>query len=531
MQLARNLFPQQLPPSEKTPAPQARGDPAGACRWSDSFEKRQILELYLNHIYLGAGAYGVEARRAHLLRQARARSSPSLEAATLAGLPQAPSAYDPRRNPDARARRRNLVLRRDGRDAGDHRRAGATRPSAPRWSSRPRAAPAAPPTSSSRSAASWRTRFGELLYTGGLKIYTALDPVLQRRPSRRWRSTCARSRRGRTATSGTPPTSASRAGPQPGAGRRPDTPYLQGIVVGAWTRTPATCWRWSAGATSAHSQFNRATQALRQPGSAFKPFVYAAALEKGRSPLYGGLRRAHLHRPVRWHGLVAAELRRRVRRMTCRCARRCATRGTWSPSGWGRRSGIEPVRDRGPARRDRHPHPGLSLGLHRRRRGLPAGLIAAYAAFANGGMRVEPRYITQIEDHDGKLLWEPAAAAPPAPSDPGVAWIITDMLREVVDRGTGYLAREPGGRQHPVRHPRGGEDGDDQRRHRRLVRGVHARPAGGRLARDSTSRGPSCSGATGRRFAVPVWARVVRKLRRIEAAGAVGTPEDVVARR
>src|SRR5688572_7578228 len=72
----------------------------------------------------------------------------------------------------------------------------------------------------------------------------------------------------------------------------------------------------------------------------------------------------------------------------------------------------------------------------------PLDLIAAYAPFANGGLRVEPRYIDRIEDRDGRLIWKPASA-PRVAFQPSVAWIMTDMMREVVDGGTGYAVRNP----------------------------------------------------------------------------------------
>jgi membrane peptidoglycan carboxypeptidase len=109
MQLARNLFPQQLPPNEKSVRRKV-AEIRLAMEMERRFEKRRILELYMNHIYLGSGAYGIEAASRTYYGKPAAQLTP-VEAATLAGLAQAPSAYNPRRNPDRAQRRRDRVLR------------------------------------------------------------------------------------------------------------------------------------------------------------------------------------------------------------------------------------------------------------------------------------------------------------------------------------------------------------------------------------------------------------------------------------
>jgi hypothetical protein len=108
MQLARNLFPQQLPMQEKT-LRRKLAEMHLARQMEAHFSKQKILELYLNHIYLGSGAYGIEAAARTYFGKSAAQLS-TAAAATLAALPTAPSYYDPRRNADAALRRRNLVL-------------------------------------------------------------------------------------------------------------------------------------------------------------------------------------------------------------------------------------------------------------------------------------------------------------------------------------------------------------------------------------------------------------------------------------
>ncbi|HEX6135840.1 MAG TPA: biosynthetic peptidoglycan transglycosylase, partial [Longimicrobiales bacterium] len=108
MQLARNVFPQKLPGTERTMQRKFQ-EMRVARKIERRFEKREILEMYLNHIYFGGGAYGVEAA-ARLYFAKPATKLTLAETATLAALPKAPAHYDPRRRPERSLERRNLVL-------------------------------------------------------------------------------------------------------------------------------------------------------------------------------------------------------------------------------------------------------------------------------------------------------------------------------------------------------------------------------------------------------------------------------------
>jgi penicillin-binding protein 1A len=159
----------------------------------------------------------------------------------------------------------------------------------------------------------------------------------------------------------------------------------------------------------------------------------------------------------------------------------------------------------------------------------PVDMIASYATFANGGMKVEPRYITRIDDGEGRLLWEPGQPALPT-MDPAVAWIITDMMREVVDRGTGYNVRNPAIGNVPYSIPAAGKTGTTNGN--TDVWFVGYTPdlvAGVWLGLDQPRT--ITSGATGGGFAVPVWARVVRKYyENREAPSPWERPDNVVVR-
>ncbi|HEX5872360.1 MAG TPA: transglycosylase domain-containing protein, partial [Longimicrobium sp.] len=277
MQLARNLFPQQLPANE-TSVRRKVAEIKLAMEMERKFDKRHILELYLNHIYLGAGAYGVEAA-ARTFFGKHARELDYLEAATLAGLPQAPSAYNPRQHPERAERRRNVVLDAMA-DAGViTREQAATGKQTPLALSPPGGAVAAPYFVEAVRR-ELEDQFGELLYTGGLRIHTAIDPILQRTAEQSLEDQLRAIERGTYGGFRGPTYEAFTAGIKRGQAVT-HTPYLQGIVV---VLDPATglVRAMVGGRDFRQSQFNRATQALRQPGSAFKPFVYAAALEAGK---------------------------------------------------------------------------------------------------------------------------------------------------------------------------------------------------------------------------------------------------------
>ncbi|MGH7447879.1 MAG: transglycosylase domain-containing protein, partial [Longimicrobiales bacterium] len=108
MQLARNVFPQDLPGTERTMKRKLQ-EARVAREIEQRFEKREILEMYLNHIYFGGGAYGIDAA-ARLYFDKSATKLTLAETATLAALPKAPAHYDPRRRPERSLERRNLVL-------------------------------------------------------------------------------------------------------------------------------------------------------------------------------------------------------------------------------------------------------------------------------------------------------------------------------------------------------------------------------------------------------------------------------------
>ena len=498
MQLARNLFPQQLPPGEKS-IRRKLAEARLALEMERKLPKKQILELYLNHIYLGAGAYGVEAAARTYFNKPASRLS-VLEAATLAGLPQAPSAYNPREHPERAQRRRDRVLDKMAEAKV------ITAEQAERAKAEPLVLP--PPRGAIRAPyfveqvrRELEKQFGELLYTGGLRIHTGIDPALQETAEK------ALEEHIRTIEKGTygpfPHVSYERFTQRLQAGEAvTHTPYLQGVVVVMDPGT-GTIRALVGGRDFQQSQFNRATQALRQPGSAFKPFVFAAALEKGRSPLYAvsdGPLDINGWSPKNYDGSYGGAV---TLRSALRNSRNLATIRL------GREVGIEGVRDLSKRAGLDTRIPGFPSVYIGAAAVYPLDMIAAYATFANGGDRVEPRYVVRVEDHEGRLLWAPPQY--PQPSvDPAVSWILTDMMREVVDRGTGYQARNPdvGGLSYDI--PAAGKTGTtNDNTDLWFVGYTPELLAGVWLGMDNPRT--VMSGATGGTLAVPVWARVMRR--------------------
>jgi penicillin-binding protein 1A len=240
-----------------------------AARLEQRFTKEEILELYLNKVYFGDGLYGIEAASLGYFGR-HAADLDLAEAALLAGLVKSPSTYAPTANPELARTRRDLVLQ-------QMRAAGAINEATFE-------ATTAQPVEL-RDALRRDERFGlyfkeevrrwlvdefgwERVYQGGLKVYTTIDPAMQK---------AAESQVGRALAE-----IEGRKSRRAAAGESTGPP-LQAALLALDPRTGEV--RALVGGRDFHeSPFNRATQARRQPGSAFKPFVYAAALEAGYSP-------------------------------------------------------------------------------------------------------------------------------------------------------------------------------------------------------------------------------------------------------
>ncbi|HEV2131524.1 MAG TPA: PBP1A family penicillin-binding protein [Longimicrobiaceae bacterium] len=437
MQLARNLFPERLRYTDRTPRRKLM-EVRIARQIERAFSKDKILELYLNHIYLGSGAYGVEAAAQSYFGKSVADLDLA-EAALLGGLPKAPSVLDPTRNREGALERRNLVLR-EMAEAGfiSAEEAAAAREEPVRLARVQRSADAP-----ERSYFIERVRreleniIGDRFYTAGMKVYTTLDRTAQAAAEQELARQLDAIESGRYGSY----RHATYAEARGVAEETGTTPYLQGMVVVMDAQTGAV--RALVGGRDFNdSKFDRAVQALRQPGSAFKPFVYLAALERYRSPVHTiedapvrlTLSGGKVWEPQNYTGQYDGEITLReslARSKNAATVRLAQDVGLGSVIRTARQLGITD---------DIPDLPSTALGAAEVR---PLELVQTYAAFANGGNRVEPHFVRRIEDRDGIVVWE-ANPERQRVLDPAVAFVLTSILRDVVDRGTGTAVRAAG---------------------------------------------------------------------------------------
>ena len=381
--------------------------------------KEQILEHYLNVIYLGNGVYGVEAASRDLFGKSVANVSLP-EAAMLAALPKGPSLYTPRDHPDRARRRRDLVLGLMA-DQGFIDRSLAQR---------------AQSTPVRVASTEWRPsqydQYGAIdavralvdsvmpdaLTEGDVIIHTTIDARTQLAADKVIaRHAVAIQNEGWS------------------NGER-----LQGALV-ALDPQSGDIRALVGGRRSPRGGFIRALHAKRQPGSAFKPFVYAAALAAGISPatlvddepvevMVGNTPWIPANYDDSYQGTTT------VRRALMFSANAATVRISRVI---GEQRVIQAARNNG-ITSDLKPVPSIALGAVEV---TPLELVAAYAPFANGGVRVKPRLVTRIEAPDGKILWSQEIERTPV-MDPRDAYELTSMLRGVVDYGTGKVIREYG---------------------------------------------------------------------------------------
>ena len=433
-QLARNLFNMY----EKSVTRKLK-ELVLAIELEHTYTKDQILDLYFNQIYFGEGAYGVESGAKTYYGKPLAELTLP-ECALLAGIPANPSLYSPRRHPVAAKERRNKVLRN----------MLATQAITQVEFDRAMAAPLG--VTESRYSNDRAAYFVEMVrlhldekygsnavYEGGLKVYTTLDMDLQALTDvalERQMTTLEKELKLRNTRAAYD--AAVAAGKLPAGGR---PPYLQAAAVVIDPRSGAiramTGGRdWNA------SNFNRATQAQRQPGSAFKPFVYTAAIENGWKP-----EDTIVDEPVTYPGgdgkpyepqnydhkfrgpiTLRFALQESVNIPAIKLLKEV---GTAKAIDCARRMGIRsPLGD------------NLSLALGSSEVNL-LELTSAYTTFDNSGVHVEPFSILKVEDKNGTVLEHYTPRSAEALTEVTSA-TMNSMLASVVDHGTGFPARSAG---------------------------------------------------------------------------------------
>lgn len=571
--------------------------------------KRDILEIYLNHVYLGRGAYGVEAA-AEIYFGKQVDHLSVAEAAMLAGLIQGPSIYAPHRNMEAARARQDYVLGRmfeDGYITESQIAAAQSEPLALVDNDRPLNHVAAPYfVEHIRRLVT--DQFGHhSVFYGGLRIYTSLDMRMQRaaeaavrdglstldrdigfrgplghldgdelaaftegpprpyvqaledathstggtvlpsvayvaavaeidrrggvtvdlgplelemdrddaRQLGRWRGD---ERRQRLAVGDLVPVELAQGPDEQPIARLAQAPDVQGALIALDPHTGRVV-AMVGGYDYVHSQFNRTTQANRQIGSAIKPFIYAAAMQKGRT-----------HLDVLWDRRVA------VRTLA----------GVWAPGNYDNKylgpvtlrtalakslntiavqlllevgvdNLIELMRGLGiesPIPR----HVSIALGTPDL---TLEEVTAAYAAFPNGGRRVEPRYIDRITSDNGTVLVDNTTRLPKDQIlSPELAYLVANLMEVVVQRGTGRSAQAIG-------RPSAGKTGTATGHRDAWFLGYTTDlVAGVWVGRDDFT--PIGARATGGSAALPIWVQFMEAAHPATEPSEFDPPDDVI---
>ena len=473
-QLARTLF-----LSNKRTLGRKAQEAVLAVLLEQELSKKQILELYLNRIYLSGGVYGVETMSQNLYGKPAGRLTLA-EAALVAGLIRAPSALSPWTNLDGAIGRSRVVLQR-------MREEGFITPAQEKAASqaRPRIRPF-PGASESRFGYAkeflrqqFRDRFGGD-HPPDWQVRTTFVPELQEAAERAVENGL----------------------------HRLGNADLQAALVAV---DPATgdVLALVGGRDFRLSQFNRAWRSRRQPGSAFKPFLYAAALARGYSPVsvLEGLTAIAPQGPEEWaprnsRGEMpdALTLRGALIESNNRAAALLQQR-------IGSRPVLRLASDLG--LQDLPDVPSLSLGT-----GLvtPLDLTTAFSAFPNGGYAVRPRSITRVIDADGGVAYENIASRERVISEP-VAYQVVSMLEDVIARGTATAARASYG----VRFPAAGKTGTtDDFKDAWFVGFTSSTVAGVWVGADQ----PATIGREGygARYALPIWSEFMKTAARKRGA-------------
>jgi penicillin-binding protein 1A len=382
------------------------------------YSKNEILELYLNQIYFGQGAYGVQSA-AMVYFGKNVEDLTLAECAMLAGIPKSPNYYSPFNNLKAATERQvtvldqmvkyNFINSSTGIQAKNVKLKLATRSNQ---------------SDSNAKTASYFIdyvtqylidRYGaDAVYKDGLKVYTSLDldmqeaaeVAMQKLPSVRIDSNGLQQPQGALIAID------------------PRTGYIKAMVGGR-----------------GNDQFNRAVLAERQPGSAFKPFVYLAALEGGMTPSsmiedskisFGNW--SPMNYDEKFHGSVSLRtaLEQSLNIPTVKIAHQT---GVDKPLYYAQQMGISTLVLQG-STNDRN----LAMSLGGLTRGVtPLEIASAYGVLANQGIHVDPITVIKIVDRNGKTL-EQVVPKEKAVVNERSAYILTDMLRGVINNGTGTAA-------------------------------------------------------------------------------------------
>lgn len=409
-----------------------------ALRIEREFTKQQILELYMNRIYFGSGCYGVETASLAYFGKPAAKLNLS-EAATLAGLIRSPNRFSPLKNPEGAATQRNTVLDRML-ELQKISSAQLQQAKAARIDPRPKRMPLI----QENYAMDAVQRDLNLLLTedqidtGGLSIYTTIDPTVQKTAEQAMETQLAKIEH---QSNFHHPIKANYR--PPAEGEDSSMPYLEGALV-AIDNASGGIRALVGGRDYSQSKFNRALPpANRQIGSTFKPFVYTVAFTHGLLP--GA---AISDGPIQPGEVPGAP--------------------NWSPGNSdGTYQGVQPVsyglihsrntmsvRIGEIAGLDEVQKVATSLGLSQNVPRTPAifigsfetnlkNLTSAYTAFPNAGLRKQAYIIERIDDADHNPIYRAAHVTMPA-LDPSASWMTQTLMEQVLTKGTAAASRSLG---------------------------------------------------------------------------------------
>ncbi len=393
-----------------------------ALQLEKELSKDEILERYLNSVYFGGGAYGVEAAANHYFSMSVSQLSVP-QSAFIAGMIRNPTGYDPVRFRDRSRQRRSTVLGRMV--AVGH----ITESEADQYRSAPMPVPATDNTVTEERSSYFveqvkqelldDSRLGDTegeryqsVFNGGLRIYTTFDPTLQQVAE----DVVAEA--------------------IPEKSRDEFTASLVSVDVATGAVKAMV-----AGRGFDKDQFNLVTQARRQPGSSWKPFTLVAALEAGNSAdsIISGVEPCPIPNPEGdpnpylpsnydgSEGFVGTLTDQLVNSSNCAYARLNYVVGTRNVIDVAKRLGITTTLENVPA---------IALGAEEVR---PIEMVGAYATIARDGEYIRPYFIDRVDDSLGNVLWRAPASGKRVISV-NVARAATAAMREVVRRGTGTKA-------------------------------------------------------------------------------------------
>ncbi len=442
MQLARNVFTEKLPMAERTIQRKLR-EIQIALELERTYPKTRILELYLNQIFLGGRIKGVEEAARRYFGKSSSEVNVA-EAALIASLGPAPNAYEPRRNPENALLHRNTVLN-SMRDQGY-----LTAEETERWK-------AYPIEVSSREdfidvgeyfvefvRKQLYDRFGDDLFDRGFHVYTTLDLEMQLAAERALENRLREIEAGNLRPGD--PTFPILEFPHPSyreihdslGGTVPESErmrYLQGALITMEAKN-GYVRAMVGGRNYQESKYNRATQALRQPGSTFKPFVYSAAIRAGRPASHIIVDSSiSIFQPTTGQPWEPRNFEGDYRGpMTLRQGLR--TSRNLIAIQLGLEIGVntfvgEALRFKLSSRIN--PVPSMAIGTGDV---YPMEMVSAYTAFATLGVHAAPIGILRVEDADGNILWQPQVRTERI-MDVDHAWLMNNMMQEVVNVGNG----------------------------------------------------------------------------------------------